>query len=357
MSRLDVLTTEPQIKTIQQRLSRQGITTFKPSDISYVLFTTYARGDVEKAYELLILLEDSEEGIIRPYESKIKLLGAVNREGVTCYLDALLFAMFARLASFEAMLYKNFEDAPRKRLATLLRLWVNALRAGKLITVDITKQIQLQLASCGWKDAAELCQQDASEAFTFITETLALPLLTLKMDIFHTGKEDTNDDHKFINERLLELAIPEERKDGHAITLEDCLEMFFNNKIEVKRYLESLERRNTLTSARSRASVSSTKANASHVEVVEVGDLIPSSPMRRSQVGSNPSSPTTPTLQRRRAPSIIQEHYINEKHGLLEEVGEGNESHPRTRKEVMMPAWQFFSLIRKLSKSMEQDEV
>ncbi len=45
--------------------------------------------------------------------------------------------MFARLGSFEAMLYKNFEDEHRKNLATLLRLWVNTLRAGKLITVDI----------------------------------------------------------------------------------------------------------------------------------------------------------------------------------------------------------------------------
>ena len=86
-----------------------------------------------------MLLNDSEEGIVRSYDPNIKLLGAINREGVTCYLDALLFAMFARLGSFEAMLYKNFEDPPRKRLATLLRLWVNTLRAGKLITTDIVR--------------------------------------------------------------------------------------------------------------------------------------------------------------------------------------------------------------------------
>ena len=86
-----------------------------------------------------MLLNDSEEGIIQSYDPNIKLLGAINREGVTCYLDALLFAMFARLGSFEAMLYKNFEDPPRKRLATLLRLWVNTLRAGKLITTDIVR--------------------------------------------------------------------------------------------------------------------------------------------------------------------------------------------------------------------------
>ena len=92
---------------------------------------------MEKAYEFIVLLEISERGTIKPYDPNVKMLGAINRNGVTCYLDALLFAMFARLGSFEAMLYTNFEDAPRKRLATLLRLWVNTLRAGKLITVDI----------------------------------------------------------------------------------------------------------------------------------------------------------------------------------------------------------------------------
>ena len=90
---------------------------------------------------MLVLLEDSEAGVLRDYNPKIKLLGAVNRDGVTCYLDALLFAMFARLGSFEAMLYKTFEDPARKKLATLLRLWVNTLRAGKLITTDIVRSL------------------------------------------------------------------------------------------------------------------------------------------------------------------------------------------------------------------------
>ena len=126
-----------QIKAILGRLAYAGITSFKESDITYVLNAAYSNGNTDKAYELLTLLEHSEEGIIQSYNPNIKLLGAINREGVTCYLDALLFAMFARLGSFEAMLYKNFEDEPRKRLAALLRLWVNTLRAGKLITVDI----------------------------------------------------------------------------------------------------------------------------------------------------------------------------------------------------------------------------
>ena len=134
-----------QIKSIQHRLARAGITNFKDADVAYVLNAAYASGNTDKAYELLMLLEDSEEGIIQSYDPNIKMLGAINREGVTCYLDALLYAMFARLGSFEAMLYKNFEDPPRKKLATLLRLWVNTLRAGKLITTDIVRYVTKML--------------------------------------------------------------------------------------------------------------------------------------------------------------------------------------------------------------------
>lgn len=100
-----------------------------------------------KACELIAILRDSETGVIHPYKPNVKLLGAVNREKVTCYLDALLFAMFARLSSFEVMLLNKFEDAPRKRLVTLLILWVNMLRAGKLITVDI---VRLYCGEASW---------------------------------------------------------------------------------------------------------------------------------------------------------------------------------------------------------------
>lgn len=122
---------------MSQRLARAGITNFKELDIGYVLSAPYAKGDEEKAYDVLKLLEESEQGIMKAYDPTVKLLGAINREGVSCYLDSVLFAMFARPGSFEAILYNNFEDEPRKRLAIMLRLWVNTLRAGKLITTDV----------------------------------------------------------------------------------------------------------------------------------------------------------------------------------------------------------------------------
>ncbi|KAL3474501.1 ubiquitin carboxyl-terminal hydrolase-domain-containing protein [Aspergillus californicus] len=322
------------IKTLERRVSQLGITGLNEEHLSYAL--QYTQGDVEKAFELLLLLEDSIEGIIKGYSPSTKLLGAENRQGVTCYLDALLFAMFARLDCFEGILYKNFSDEPRRRLSMLLRLWVNLLRSGKLITTDITKHIQEALAECGWEDAANLHQQDSSEAFTFITEKLELPLLTLKMDIYHTGKEDVNDDHRFINERLLEVAIPEPTE-GNTVTLENCLESYFNNRIEVKRYLER-ERRNTIESTRPVNSIA--KGSSTHVETVELS--MPTSPAALTPMvtpfTSITENPLADTSRYRRS-SIIQEKYIPDSDD------NGLQRRGSMRKEVMMPAWQFFSLI------------
>ncbi|KIW71007.1 hypothetical protein PV04_03230 [Phialophora macrospora] len=332
---------EPKIRTIRDLLLKSKGVLVRDAQILWTLRSVSTGGDVKSASELLLAMSDASEGIVRPYDPYTKMLGAQNRQGVTCFLDATLFSMFSRLDSFEAMLYNTFDDLPRNKLAFLLRLWVNLLRSGRLITTDITKVMQDTLAECGWAEAKELHQQDASEAFTFITGKLELPLLTLKMDIYHTGKEDTADDHKFINERLLEVAIPSDpTSQRQVITLEECLEDYFNNRIEVRRYLE---RRSTINSMR--------KASAIHVETIELdGDCSPITPISPSP---SYASPVRPTISRTRAPSIIQERYIP----LRNESGysslapiDSKESVARSRagsvrKEVMMPAWQFFSLI------------
>lgn len=318
----------------------------KEGHILWALRSRTASGDSSAAYSLLVAMSDASEGILTTFNPDIKLKGAVNRNAVTCYLDSTLFSMFSRLDSFEAMLYNSFEDVKKERLAFLLRLWVNLLRSGQLIAIDITREIQDALAACGWAEAREMHQQDASEAFTFITEKLNLPLLTLKMDIYHTGKHD-NDDHRFINERLLEVAIPTLADGEHPkdIKLEDCLEEYFNNRIEVKRYLE---RRNTLQSTKSHDSRAKEMGLSVHVETVEVDPdistpLTPLSPM--------PSYMADRPVNRNRAPSIIQERYIPDK----QELSSSPMDNPKAplgrlrtgsvRKEVLMPAWQFFSLI------------
>ncbi|KAL8867847.1 MAG: hypothetical protein Q9174_005391 [Haloplaca sp. 1 TL-2023] len=323
---------------VRSILSRTSLVKPKDIDPMQALTTSYAQGDPSRAKELLSLIKESEEGIIKPFDPRIKMLGAVNRDNITCFLDALLFAMFMTTECFEKMLYDNPIDWKKKRLASLLRLWVNTLRVGKLITPDLTKQLQLALAESGWEGAAEARQQDASEAFTFITEALELPLLTLKMDIYHHGKEEAGNDHKFVKERMLEVAVPEQPSDGSVIGLEDCLETYFNNRVEIKRYLQQRQPSGSLKSS---TSFDFEKGHATHIETVECADSMPSTPMS--------PMPKRPLGPRNRAPSIIQESYISEKHDedvpAYESPLNGRRRAGSTRKEVVMPAWQFFSLI------------
>lgn len=355
---------ERTISGILERLRSYGIDTMVESNARYAFRLTASQGDGEAAFRLLMLLQDTYEGIVKPYRPDTKLLGAVNRDSVTCYLDALLFAMFARLDSFEAMLYESFDDRPRKKLAGLLRLWVNMLRTGRLITTDVTRHLQDALAECGWEEAKQLKQQDPSEAFTFITGQLELPLLTLKMDLHHAGKEDPQDDHKFVNERLLEVAILDKPPEGtNVITLEDCLEHYFNNRIEVKRHMEN-QRRNTLTKTDASNPIASPtkieKDAGIHVEVADMGSN-PNTPAAGTPtaeyafgLGSGAKDPLErirPTMSRKRGDSIFSQRKI-ELVGIDPEKGkEDFEAPPEkerklsTRTEVLMPAWQFFKLL------------
>ncbi|CAI6334028.1 unnamed protein product [Periconia digitata] len=340
---------DKKVKMLLHRLQSNGIADLGEEQAEHAL--RWCPDDLDKAYDLLVLVNESFEGELKDYNPDLTMLGAVNRNMVTCYLDALLFAMFACLDSFEAMLYNDFNDEPRKKLAGVLRLWVNLLRSGWLIKTDLTKHLQDSLAKCGWEEAAHLHQQDASEAFTFITGALELPLLTLKMDIFHTGREDKEDDHKFVNERLLEVAIPE-LEDGKIVTLEQCLEEYFNNRIEVKRHLQ---RQNTFSSTHTTKDPE--KSQAIHIEALEVSGS-------ESPAAATPTTLEFPTVTaasrppmsgRRRGDSIFTERYtvsskpgFDEKQHLDEMLEKSSEGRPRSaslRKEVMMPAWQFFNLI------------
>ncbi|SPQ21628.1 419a408e-6118-47d8-84e2-0f37ae6858fa [Thermothielavioides terrestris] len=221
------------VEAIAKRLTELNYHEISKDIIRVALRSNFAAGDTDKAVELLQLQQQAFSGIIQPYDPNVEMLGAENRGNVTCYLDSLLFAMFAHLTAFESMLQNDLESEPQRKLAALLRLWVNMLRSGKLIHTDMMEHIQQALADCGWKEAALLEQQDTSEAFAFIADALQLPLLALQVDLFHQGKGDA-DDHKVVHERCLNLAVPPD-PDGKGIKLEDCLEEYFNNKVDVLR--------------------------------------------------------------------------------------------------------------------------
>jgi hypothetical protein len=122
---------------MRKKLANAGYIEIEHQQLQYGLFSKHADGDVDKAVELVTLFQESVDGVIKPYDPTVEMRGAVNNRGVTCWLDSLLFSMFARLPSFEPILYTIYDDPPRRRLSTLIRLWVNMLRSGMLINTDV----------------------------------------------------------------------------------------------------------------------------------------------------------------------------------------------------------------------------
>ena len=126
-----------QIHLMRKKLANAGYSEIGDQQLQYGLFSKHADGDVDKAVQLVALFQESVDGVIIPYNPAVEMRGAINNRGVTCWLDSLLFSMFARLPSFEPILYTIYDDPPRRRLSTLIRLWVNMLRSGILINTDV----------------------------------------------------------------------------------------------------------------------------------------------------------------------------------------------------------------------------
>ena len=231
--------------------------------------------------------------------------------------------------------------------------------------------IQETLAECGWKDARLLEQQDTSEAFAFITETLQLPLLPLQVDLFHQGESDT-DDHKVVYERLLNLAVPPD-PDGKGIKLEDCLEEYFNTKVDVLRDSQE-EKKTTDRSAPAGPSKStirvvteeseheaSSQFEMSPVQMTPIERPWPTAGPAASSSGLAQSDPlmdeassatTARPHHRHRSTSVIQRIVLDEKGRPTTEAESSTLLQQVTRKgstivkAITIPAWQFFRLIR-----------
>lgn len=178
-----------------------------------------------------------------------------------------------------------------------------------------------------------------------------MPLVTLKTDIYHAGKEDATDDHKFITERLLEVAIPENVPKGETITLEMCLEEYFNNRVEVKR---AIQRRTTMQSARSPAIASSSarssldKGGAVFIESVEIESQDASPGL--GELPNNKFLQRPGLSLRNRTPSIFGDRRPvtdGEGNEPASTLPSGRNRAASVKKEILMPAWQFLNLIRK----------
>lgn len=221
----------------------------------------------------------------------------------------------------------------------------------------------------------------------------------MEMDIYHEGGSDEAD-HKIINERLLEVAIPQ-FNDGVPVRLEDCLEEHFNTRVEVMRRMAV--RRDTLISKQTMShspmstlpsllpdspNFSDEKRTAQHDEnkspeaaLEEAIPILSESPnpftmsespqalqpsisrtfvsLRGGQYSENPVT-ARPGMYRDRATSIIRRIMVPSEDSEERPGASPMRHSPRppsvaestrkgsVRKEVLMPAWQFFRILREL---------
>lgn len=303
-------------------------------------------GDVARAYFLIRVFQLSTQGFFITNDDidlcgdEIRLVGAENWENVMCYMDALLFSMFAKLDSFEPVLFL-LNQSPNPlvgRLSGLLRVYVNLLRLGNLITTDLSQAICECLATLGFSEATSHRQQDCAPLFEFLTETLAMPLLTFRVEIQHSGKHD-DDDRRYSKERILFVSVPEPNPETEAnseeISLEECLEHYFNNSISVKR---ELQRRATLDSLQPFPFKDFALNNDLPVKSTFSEGLTPMKPAESSstvQLDEKPPAPPMKTsssqIRVRTRSSTLSVWSIN--------------SFENKNKEVMLPAWMLLRLL------------
>ncbi|GME80702.1 unnamed protein product [Ambrosiozyma monospora] len=146
---------------------------------------------------------------------EIELNGMDNWKNVMCYLDALLVSMFYSSSNFDFLLDSHVDESLSpdlqieiEQLKVILRFIVSLLRAGEYIPFTIMKQLCIMLSSLGCDLTLSYTQQDSLQLYEFLAECLSLPLITIKLDIIHSGKLNVKDDLRLIEERALLISVP-----------------------------------------------------------------------------------------------------------------------------------------------------
>lgn len=216
--------------TLRQYFEQLGLPVPGFTEICAILKLPFVDGDVIRAFHYIRHFQLAGEGYFLTNSPVDKLgrqiiyQGAENWENVMCYLDALLFAMFANMESFEPILFISNQHSSHQdnklvnQLSGLLRVYTTLMRLGNLITTDLTIQLCEVLTKLGFSEATSHAQQDLAALFEFLTETLMMPFLTFKIDIKHGGKFSKDDDQKISKERVLFVLIPE---DDDELTLRE----------------------------------------------------------------------------------------------------------------------------------------
>ncbi|ATZ58724.1 hypothetical protein BCIN_16g04250 [Botrytis cinerea B05.10] len=228
---------QEKISRIRSLLESDGHNDVKDDQILFCLNSIYANGNVEKAHQILLVFHNSLSGVIYPYDPKITMLGAQNSRGVTCWLDSFLASLFTVPTQFQELLNNFYEDPLKQNLIQLIRLWVNLMRSGILIEVNITERILDSLIECGWDDLDKTKEQDPTEAHMKIGDILDWPMLDLRVDYEHGGIRE-KDDHRTSKERTLPISISTDHEGPGRLRLEECIERSLLSLVKIQRRVE-----------------------------------------------------------------------------------------------------------------------
>ncbi|KAF9970973.1 hypothetical protein BGZ73_006161 [Actinomortierella ambigua] len=213
-------------------------------------------------------LVEAVQGTLVPVDQHRALQGAVNDQMTSCYIDSLLFAMFARLSAFEGLLNVNLDgdddnhagpnggeevaagtgtgtgtgtggtasvvgsslasgsgsgvlatdsaDEEQRQeallsqhlLQTWLRMFVNQLRQGRLVQAHVVRELRQHLYSCGWSIGPQLQQMDSR-------------LTQQQLQAIASRQEDASELFMFLTEILHLPYLPLEQRLLHGARISD----------------------------------------------------------------------------------------------------------------------------------------
>ncbi|RKP11683.1 hypothetical protein BJ684DRAFT_17743 [Piptocephalis cylindrospora] len=186
--------------------------------------------------------------------------GLLNDNGTSCYMDSVVFALFATSQAYDALINPpNTGSASRspspfqpassrvdgktaEELRTQLRVIVNRLRSARHVSIPLVAHLRRILRRAGWVGERET-QEDATELFLHLTSILGGPLVPLTRTLTYPLPEDPaspvkskgGKDTTITSERFLTLPLPDipspsssssSPRQGMPLILEDLIRTY-----------------------------------------------------------------------------------------------------------------------------------
>lgn len=131
--------------------------------------------------------------------------------GNTCYIDAVLVALFAEFDAWDGLLQSDCPTALVSQLAAI----VNNLRVARQVSAHAMNDLRAALVShARWYSGRG--QHDAAELFACLLDALQAPFVPLVKNLAHGAAPDDDADHVPFTERLLWLNVCDAAPD-HAL--------------------------------------------------------------------------------------------------------------------------------------------